>query len=120
MKRDMDLMRGILIEIENSDDDPLGWLEISIDGFSEMEVSYQIKLLDEAGLIHAQDLSSTDGMDFRAKSLTWQGHEFLDNAKDENVWKDAKRMIGEKIESVSFTVLSAILVETVKRQIGLG
>jgi DNA-binding transcriptional ArsR family regulator len=79
MKRDMDLIRRILMDIEESPEATgYQWLDLSIEGHSPEEVSYHVKLLDEAGLIEAEDLTDTAGFDVRPKRLTWSGHEFID------------------------------------------
>ena len=44
MKRDMDLARNILFEIEKYSE-PNGWTEIKIENYSQEEISYHIKLL---------------------------------------------------------------------------
>ena len=56
MKRDMDLMREILLAIERSDKSPLGWIDLDIPGRSLQDVSYNVMLLGEAGSIEVQNL----------------------------------------------------------------
>ena len=58
MKRDMDLVRSILLAIEANQNDPFDWIDLDIPGRSPWEVAYHIMILAEAGLIEAQDLSS--------------------------------------------------------------
>jgi hypothetical protein len=89
MKRDMDLMRSLLLEIEKVPFDG-GFLDISVPGHSDQEISYHILIMHEAGLIDAVDLSSFDGVCWKAKRLTNDGHEFLDAAKDDTRWTKAK------------------------------
>ncbi len=62
MKRDMDLAREILFEVEKCED-PWGPNEIQIEGYADQLVSYHIKLLYQAGLVEAQDVSSTGDRD---------------------------------------------------------
>jgi len=90
MKRDMELVREILLAIETSDESPLGWIEISLPGYSQEDVSYNVELLAEAGFIEAQDLSSMDGHEWHPKRLTWKGHEFLDSIRDPEIWRRTK------------------------------
>ena len=47
----------------------------------------QKKLLYQAGLIDAENDSGADDFEWIPISLTWQGHEFLDVARNDTVWK---------------------------------
>src|SRR3989304_4745015 len=77
MKRDMDLVREILLKMEEL---PMkgDCHNIHIDGRSEEEIIYHVRIMHEAGLIEAIDFTATDGVDWRPKRLTYAGHEFLD------------------------------------------
>ena len=46
-------------------------------------------------------------VDWSYISISWSGHEFLDAARDENVWNKTTKTIGEQVKSVSFDMLSA-------------
>jgi hypothetical protein len=89
MKRDMDLIRRILLEMEKL---PMtgGWYNLEIVGHSRDEMIYHVRLMDEAGLIEAQDLTTLQGIDWCPKRITYTGHEFLDAARNDKVWKTAK------------------------------
>ena len=56
MERDIDLFRHTLIAVGNHPQ-PNGWAEINIAGASDMGVSYHVKLLHQAGLFEADDVS---------------------------------------------------------------
>jgi hypothetical protein len=118
MKRDMDLARSILLEMEKYAE-PDGWADIKIDGYSFEEVSYHIKLLWQAELIEAKDITDGSGFDWRAISLTWKGHEFLDAARNTSHWKEAKKIISEKGISITFDVLKVVLSEIIKSSLFL-
>jgi len=89
MKRDMDLVREILLKME---DLPMksGWYNIHIDGRSEEEIIYHVRIMHEHRLIEAADLTTKNGVDWRPKRLTYEGHEFLDAARSDTVWTKAK------------------------------
>ena len=81
MKRDMDLARLILMRIEsqeNYSDD----ISCEFNGYTDEQVRYHIMLLNEAGLLDALDASSMKGINWIPRRLTWQGHEFLESARD--------------------------------------
>lgn len=119
MKRDKDLIREILLQIENYGE-PRGWLEIEVDGYSPEEVSYHVELLSQAGYIQAKDLSNnTKGHNWKPVTLPWEGHNFLDAARDESIWKKAKEELGEKFQSVTLPILKELLLGYLRVNIGL-
>ena len=110
MKRDMDLARKILLETEKHQkpDEPL---ELQFEGHSPKEVAYHVKLLAQAGLIEAFEGSRMGAFEWWPTSLTWNGHEFLDAARDDQRWTKAKARIGEKGLALSFDLLKFALTE---------
>lgn len=118
MKRDMDLAREILLKIEESPT-TMGWVELDFPGRSDEEVSYHVKQLAQGGLIEAHDVSSHSGLAWKARSLTWEGHDFLDNARNEGAWQKTKAIVAQQGGGLSFEVVKAILLSVIKEQIGL-
>ena len=92
MKRDMELIRTILLEIERQPF-PAGWYDLSIPSRPEEEISGHVMLLQDAGFIEAINLSSSNGVCWRPKRITHDGYEFLDAARDENNWAEAKAKV---------------------------
>lgn len=113
MKRDMNLIRSILMEIEDIPYD-MGFHEIEVEGHSPEEISYHVMLLDEAGLIDAEDLSSFSGPQWAPKRLTWEGHEFIEASRDEKRWNAAKNAVATKGGGLVFEVLKQLLVSGVR------
>lgn len=124
MKRDMELIRQILLRIEESDD----VAERPIPPESIPVIAYHLWLLSDAGLITGIKFNE-DHMTgeltwyhIPVPRLTWAGQEFLDAARDESTWNQAKEQLakaGKSIGTVALSVLSALLIEIGKRQIGL-
>lgn len=110
MKRNMDLARAILVALEESPSvsNPV---EFSIPDFSDDEVTYHVKLLHQAGLIEALDISGVNQAKWLPISLTWEGHEFLDAARDSTRWSQAKKIVLEKTGGLSFDMLQSILIK---------
>ncbi|PJA96228.1 MAG: hypothetical protein CO129_07625 [Ignavibacteriales bacterium CG_4_9_14_3_um_filter_34_10] len=113
MKRDMDLARNILFKIEEYPE-PNGWADIKIENYSQDEISYHIKLLFQADLIEADNLTDSSGFEWKAKSLTWKGHEFIEAARNNSRWDNAKKFIIEKGGSLTFEILKSVLTESIK------
>ena len=82
------------------------------------EISYHVMLLYQAGLIHAFDFSGDEFTDWRPAYLTWQGHEFLEAAKDDTRWNRAKSQFKEKGVPMVFDVLKSLLVSYAKQALG--
>ena len=120
MKRDFDLARTILLAIEaNEDATGHSWIILGkINGYSQEQVSYHVKLLDEAGLIEAIDLSTNTGFSWEPKKLTWHGHDFLESSRNETLWGEAKKRM-KQIGSSSFPVLLEVLINLGKEQLGV-
>lgn len=109
----MDLARNILFKIEEYSESN-GWVKIKMEDYSQEEISYHIKLLFQAGLIEADNLTDSGGFEWKAKSLTWKGHEFLEAARNNTRWNDAKKFILEKGGGLTFDILKTVLTEIIK------
>ena len=116
LKRDPDLIRKILIEIEDrpQPDTPF---HLEIEDYLDEEISYHVELLDEAGLIHAYGVATFGVYEWNPIRLTWEGHEFLDTARDEDRWNNAKSMIVKKGGDLAFSVLTKVLVNLMTEQV---
>lgn len=91
MKRDMDLLRDMLLRVENSTGKP-GWKTLT-EGMPEEEAKRAIahlELAKEAGLIKGASLNLGGHSIIENVELTWSGHEFLDSVRDPEVWDKAK------------------------------
>ena len=77
MKRDLDLIRHILLEIEK---EPYTGdiLQLDIEGYTPEQINYHILLLADAGLIEVMEASYLGRRAFAPIRLTWEGHEFLE------------------------------------------
>ena len=116
MKRDLDLGRSILQQIEATQT-VRDWIDLTVEGHTDEEVSYHVMLLAKEGLIEATDLSTSDGFEWKPIRLTWAGHEFLDAARDESQWSKAKAIVLKKSGGLSFDVLKAVLIDLVKKSV---
>ena len=70
MKRDMELIRKVMLEAEKSKD-PFELIDPKFEGHNETEISYHIALLADAGLLHGQDRSAIGIFRWSAGTLTW-------------------------------------------------
>jgi hypothetical protein len=108
MKRNMDLVRQILLMVEEEDGYPNDCP--SIDGVDENVIHYHCTILHEAGLIEAMDASNNmQPWYFIPTRLTWAGHEFLDAARSDTIWRSAKTRVAKVGESVSMETMLLLL-----------
>ena len=110
MKRNMDLARSILLEVERRPYPIQKAEKLSIEGYSDEEITYHIILLIEGGFI---SYSKIHGKGYPER-LTWVGHEFLDASRDEGRWEKAKKVMAEKAGGVSFEVIKQLLIQLMK------
>lgn len=122
MKRDIDLIREILLKVE---EEPYRYwdlgIELEINGYSEEGLSYHVLLLKEAGLVEARTLATPGSrfLTYLPQRLTWAGHEFLDASRDDTIWEKAKSRLLEKSGGLAFDVLKALLIELGRQAVGL-
>ena len=119
MKRDMDLVRTILLALADSDE-PLWSTDLVPDDYSRDVIGYHFLILDEAGLIMA-NVKAADNDPYYiavASRLTWEGNDFLDAVRDESIWKRVRSTIGKITGGASFevfkTVASSLALDAIK------
>lgn len=85
----MELVRSLLLEIEAQYTAVLEQIP-DIPSFSREIVVEHTRLLLEAGMIDAIDVSDADGDDYISLRLTWHGHDFVNSVRDPEIWKKTK------------------------------
>lgn len=119
MKRDMELIRRLLLAIE-VEDNPSGPAALEVEGYGRDEVDYHLVLLLDAGLIEGTRTATRNRPNLvRVRRLTWAGHEFLDAARAQGVWAEARRRVRRTIETVSMQTLGELLRQIAEEQLGL-
>lgn len=113
MKRDFELIRTVLLVLEEQAG-ASGYLAPGeIQGYPVETVAHHFRLLAEARLIEAEPRG---GELWFAQRLTWQGHEFLDAIRRRPVWNRMKETLlahGVDLSQRSLEVATRILLEEV-------
>ncbi len=119
MKRDMDLIRQLLLTIE-ADEHGFATRDIEIPSYTQEQIDYHAVLLGEAGLAEVTDVTTMGSKSPKAilLRLTWAGHEFLDSSRENHIWNQAKDKVG-KIGGASLPIWGAVLTEIIKNRLGL-
>jgi hypothetical protein len=87
---------------------------------TDQQIGYHALLLLESGLADGIDITVQGGEPSgRILRLTWEGHDFLEAAKEQSRWEDAKRLIFEKVGSASLQVWTAVLSQLTMKSLGL-
>jgi hypothetical protein len=96
MKRDMDLIRELLLKLEALPMRPGGIVsitpdaeEIAVAGYDAAQIDYHFGQIRQAGFIDEGGARPMRGIGFRC--LTWEGHDFLDSVRDPEVWVKTKK-----------------------------
>ena len=112
MKRDMDLVRKILLAVEEEDGFEADWRP-QIDEYSFEEIVYHVELMIDADLLDAdiQRFYGGDPPSIYLRRMTWEGHEFLDAARNESVWNQAKEKVLQATGGLAFETLKAQLLQ---------
>ena len=117
MKRDLDLIRRILLNIEAEGEDSsrrAGFANIADDGYDPEAIQYHMQLMHDAGLIVADELVPGQWWPER---ITWAGHEFIDLARNDTLWQATKRDVESKVGSAPFQVVHDLLARRVNDQL---
>ena len=119
MKRDMDLIRQILLKVEN-DAPPMGLLELTASDFSishpnliEAVLFEHVLLLVDAGYF-ARHVSSLDGPS--VGNLSMGGYDFLDSVRDQGVWQETKD-VATAAGGFTMDLLKLLAVGFIKKQV---
>lgn len=119
MKRDFDLIRRILIDIESK---PAGGVlqRFEYPEYDHRTIAEHVRLLIDAGLVQGELVELVgNGVHFIVSDLTWDGHDFLNAARDDTIWKKAKDTILKPTASVTFSLLLEWLKAQAKERFGL-
>jgi hypothetical protein len=124
MKRDMDLVRSILLKIESLDHPDLDELLEPGASYDDraMLVYHMRMLIEDAGYVRGIDSRSIGHDDWLNLELTWQGHEFLDAIRDPEIWrrtKEGARTAGVAGIEFIWELAKAFGKQVIKERIGI-
>ena len=115
MRRDMDLLRRILMTTAESGM-PLD-AEALVQGRDDFEkVAYHIDIMAQAGIIEGMaQKDMAGGYSFASVvQLTWEGNDFLDSVKNDKVWSKVKQAIAKTTGGAPFEVVKTLAVKATK------
>lgn len=106
MKRDMELVRKILLAVENSQTDTL------IDGYDDDTIKYHKALVIEKGLADGSVLKSNTEIPAAVGlvKLTWSGHDFVDAIASESNWAKVKVFLKDGGKQLTIETVKAAVI----------
>jgi hypothetical protein len=109
MKRDVDLCRQLLLDIENHGTDcSLSALRNGLAQEADERIRYHLRLLIDASFLKEIDRTSAGVPCVR---ITNSGQEFIELIRGEARWREAKWLVHEQSGGLSLTVLRALLTK---------
>lgn len=93
----------------------------AIPDYTALEVKYHLLVMYEANLLRAEPELTNTGRVIKVHpfNLTWHGHEFLDAARNDSLWRKATAAVATTAGAISFSVLQALLTSLAKDQLGI-
>lgn len=120
MKRDWDLIRKIVLTIEDA---PSGYApdSFSFEGYTAAQIGYHAWLLIDAGLAEGKrlDIMPSEAPEGAITNLTWAGHDFAEAMRNDTTWNKAMGTVKEKAGNITFDILKQLLSSIIKAALGL-
>jgi hypothetical protein len=115
MKRDMELVREILLKLAESDK-PLPLDALASERDRDLVAYHVGMLVDEVGFLRGINADTMSGRDWIELQLTWHGQDFLDSVRDPTVWEKTKDG-AVKLGGVSLEMLVGIAKQYAKAEV---
>jgi hypothetical protein len=119
MKRNMDLVRQILLALEAH---PSGSAPtpFTIAGEDQEVVGHHVYLMAQGELLTANTVTAFGDSPIAIPgTITWKGHEFLDATRSETVWRHVRTVMKDKGLSLPFTLVQELAIQIAKKLAGL-
>ena len=110
MKRDLEIIRSLLLAIEECDSPDIKTNDLLQDGDDIDVISYHLELLLDACYVDAKPLrvkGPAYPLYFSIR-LTMQGHDYLDAVRNKSVWGKTKEKLSDFASSAPLDVVKAV------------
>lgn len=131
MKRNLDIVRSILLQVEKADSYiTINDLFVARDSekdckYTDSEIIYHVELLLAYGFIDGNLRRDMNGdiVDNCINGLTWDGADFLESMRDQRVWNRARDTIKKSVGSTTFEVVkqtcTLVATQMIKNNLGI-
>ena len=122
MKLNQDCVRDLLLYLEKtlSYGHNVKINDLVLKKYSQIDLIYSAEKLNEAGYLDCMKSKGITPPFILVKSITYSGHQFLDNIRDDSIWNKAKSIL-KPLKSVSIEIisqtLSKVIIQYIDQQI---
>ena len=120
MKRDVEIFRKILLQLEARPNGEVDQIQ-PIEGVSESDLHGHVDLLIDGGHIKAID-ETPFGSQFNLsliERITFEGHEFLDSIRHQGFISELKAKAADEGSSLPMTVIKELGLQYLRKKTGL-
>jgi hypothetical protein len=118
MQRNWELIRQILFEVESLHAGETTQA-IQIDGFDPPTITEHVRILVDKGLLAGKFYDTYDGSNYLITGMHWEGYDFLENARNDTIWKKVIAESKAKGTSMTMVVLNGLLTKAAQKYAGL-
>lgn len=119
MTRDFDLIRKILIHVEENHEGVSQPIE-PFEGVDENKFLYHCDLLIDSNLLNGKVSRFSGGSGiFFCKDLTWKGQDYLASIKNNKVWEKVKESAFEKGLDLTLDIIAKLAAKYSQEMLGI-
>lgn len=121
MKRDMDLVRHVLVTVEDADSQ-VEYGELVTTAWDMQMVAYHVEIMYQYGLLDATAIKEANGGVTRGfvNGLTWAGQDYLDAIRNDAVWERTKRIVRDTLGSTTMDIIKKVAVSVALGMLGIS
>ena len=122
MKRDLDLLRNMMLRIEELDSSKHKITSASFEDLCDnaSAISLHIELLNDIGYIEiAHEVYIGSFKDFIIGRLTFDGYDYLDAVRNQSIWDKTKEKLQAIGGSATLDIVKSLAVSVLKSQLGI-
>ena len=124
MKRDMELVRRLMLAIEAQ---PAGarvtGADLLVDGDDDTTVAEHLHMLIDHGFLKGTPdraiAHRKSPLRVHIHGITWKGHEFLDAVRDDTIWNKTKDKVASVGGSATVEIVTQVATGFIKQMLGL-
>jgi hypothetical protein len=120
MKRDMDLVRKILLAMD-AYEHGFAPHDLTIPGYDQEVIGHHVWLMAEGQLLTASTMtvSNSESPIALPHTITWKGHDFLDAVRNDSIWSKVKIQLKDHAITVPFALLQDLALKILAAHVGL-
>lgn len=121
MRLDNDCIRDIMLYIEDNTTYEKRFIDVdnlvNDLNYDKDTLYYHLSMISQANLF--DKVNFADNRPYLISSLSWEGHQYLDNIREDHIWKAVKEK-ASKVGSVSLQVMIPLATAIIQQKLGLS